>query len=327
VGTSIASSVEWALAQLFAKVELLDTAPSIGQVPTGLAGLVDLTDVSFKFTPVLGWTASYEIGFYSAGGEKTGSWTLGPVERIVSTEVSYLAPTGLSYAIRDLTAKFMVELPRQASARRWLEDANIRPAELRPFLKLQPDMAQYANKVMLLPPLPFWRYIDHEAAVECVGNRLLTLNPPVEIVLAESIRFEFFPWLEPSTAPATVEDLRKLIFQPAIEQKMRALGVRYLLSIQGGTSTSIPGGGILCGGSGMAAGCFGFAYGSHESSFTATIVDLQSEEQPQDVKSKETSGVYVPAFVLPIPFLAPTEAAACERLAKDVHDVISKNRK
>ena len=300
--------------------------PSVDQLPVGLVGVVELSDVSPKHAGVM---ASYEINFYSSGGAKTGSWSLNGASFIWDMEGSSLSPlhsvgTDLTYVIRDLTASFMVELPRQESVKRWLEHANIRPAEIRPSLKVQPAKPQNSNKVMILPTLPLWRYTDHATAMECVGNRLRAYSPPIEIVLAENVRFDFFPWLEPSTAPTTVEGLRTLILQPAIEQKMRGLGVRYLLSIQGGSSTSIPGGGILCGAGFGAGGCFGFAYGSHESSFAASIVDLQSEEPPREVLSKETSGVYVPAFVLPIPFLAPTEAVACERLAKDIHSVISK---
>jgi hypothetical protein len=328
-GASIASTFQWALAQLFAEVVLLDAPPSVGKVPDGLVGVIELSDVAPKHAGVL---ASYEISFYSAKGEKIASWTLNGSAFIWDTEGSSLSSslhsvgTDLTYVIRDLTASFMVELPRQESVRRWLEDANIRPAELRPFLKVQAAKPQNANKVMILPTLPLWRYTDHATAMECVGNHLRAYNPPVEIVLAESVRFDFFPWLEPSTAPTNLEDLRTLVFQPAIEQKIRGLGVRYLLSIQGGTTTSIPGGGIFCGGSGMGAGCFGFAYGSHQSSFTASIIDLQENGEHSEVASKQSSDVYVPAFLLPIPLIAPTEAAACERLARDIHTAIAKNR-
>jgi len=331
-GAELASTFGWALSQKFARVVELDASPQKAGIPKGLAGAVELANVSLNKYPSLAHEEFvYDIVFYSTGGEGINEWLLvshvggsniWDIERSSPSASLQSIGTSLSYAIRNQTAMFLVGLEDQPAVKYWLEAAHIRPAKGRPFIATSPDIAPEANGVMILPDLDTWRYTDNSSAMDCVGKRLRVSSPPVEIVLTDSVRNEFYPWLEPSTAPKSIDSLRTWLSEPAIKEKMRRIGIRYLLSVQGGTSTSIPGGGIFC----APNGCIGFAYGSHESSFTATIVDLQSEEQPREVTSRETSGVYVPAFMLPIPFLAPTEAAACERLAKDIHAVILKSR-
>jgi hypothetical protein len=36
------------------------------------------------------------------------------------------------------------------------------------------------------------------------------------------------------------------------------------------------------------------------------------------------SGVYVPAFILPIPLMAATESKACEELSQRIHDRLTR---
>jgi hypothetical protein len=333
VGHALATTFEWALSQLFSKVVILNSTPSNAAIQSGLAGAIELANVSLSENQD---SFVYEIIFYSPTGEKIDTWSLAgnmgntalwDIESSSLSASMQSIGTGTSYGIRNQTAQFMLELPSQGAVKNWCQDAKIASTPLKPFIGNPLNRPARNNwRTMILPELISWRYTDHAKAMECVGNHLRIYDPPVEIVLAESIRLDFFPWLEPSTAPKTIGELRTLLQQPAMEQKLHELGIRYLLSIQGGTYTTIPGGGILCGAGMGGGGCFGFAFGTRDSSFTATIVDLQSEEQPREISSKESSGVYVPAFGIPIPLLAPTEASACEHLAKDIHAVISKSR-
>ena len=329
-GQALTSSFQWALSKLFATVVMLEQPPAAGELGPGLAGVIELSRVEHNqpSAPI-----KYEITFHSGAGSKVETWTLVGMVPLWDVERSSLSATmqhigtGLSYGIRDQTANLIVELPKQDSVRRWLASAGIHDPQLHPFYAPHPSKSEVAAKVMILPDVATWRYTDNVAPMNCVGNRLRGYQPPIEVVTMDNaLRLEFFPWLEPSTGPKTSEALRAWIDDPAIRDKMHELGVRHLLAFQGGTSTNVPGGGILCGASMGGGGCLGFAWGSHVSAFTASLFDLQAQGAPKELSSQQTSSVYIPAFVLPIPLMAPTEAAACEKLARDLHEVISREK-
>lgn len=331
VGSALASTFQWAVSQLFATVVVLDSQPNAKNIPGGLVGAIELTDVDLHEgdAPI-----GYDIKFYSAKGNSTDTYSLIGTSSLWDGQRSSVSATfqtigtALSYGIRNQTAKLLVELPKQNSVKHWLEDAGIRQTPLRPFRFRSPSNTQTGGeRVMILPDLSSWRYTDNVKAMDCVGNRLRAYHPPVDVVVMDNvIRLEFFPWLEPSTGPSSIEDLRAWLSEPAVGEKIRELRIRYLMTFEGGTEMAIPGGGILCGGGGPGAGCFGFAWGTRNSSFSATILDLHGRTLPKEVVSTQSSGVYVPSFVVPIPFLAPTESVACERLAHDLYEVITKRR-
>jgi hypothetical protein len=102
---------------------------------------------------------------------------------------------------------------------------------------------------------------------------------------------------------------------PAIRNGMPAIGARDPLEFHGNTKTDIPGGG----------GCLGFAWGSRESSFGAGLLDMGREGAPFAAGATQRGGVYVPAFILPIPIMASTETAACEELSRRIHDRLMRN--
>lgn len=329
-GQELTSSFRWALSKLFSNVVMLEQPPAAGNLPQGLAGVIELSKVELNegTAPI-----KYEVTFHSGAGSKPETWMLvGTIplwdgERSSLSAIMQHVGTGLSYGLRDQTANLIIELPKQDSVKHWLASAGIHDPQLHPFYSRDPGKGQVATRVMLLPDIVTWRYTDNVGPMNCVGNRLRGYQPPIDVVTMDNpLRLEFFPWLEPSTGPKTAEAFRTWIDEPAIKDKMRDLGVRHLLAFQGGTSTDVPGGGILCGASMGGGGCLGFAWGSHVSAFTASLFDLQDQGSPKELSSQETSGVYIPAFILPIPLMAPTEAAACEKLARDLHEVISREK-
>jgi hypothetical protein len=48
---------------------------------------------------------------------------------------------------------------------------------------------------------------------------------------------------------------------------------------------------------------------------------IRDDELSEAVATQHT-GVYVPAFGVPIPIFAPTEAMACDELARRIHGII-----
>jgi hypothetical protein len=322
VGDATASTFEWAVANMFTKVDELDTPPAGRTAPSGLAGSIVLEDVALEGTPRD--SLRYEIALYSAEGVRIDRWSLATPTALWDTRTSSFSlrgtvATDFSYAIRNLTAQFMVDFTSHAAVRDWLAAAGIDPPALRPDFKPARTAAPPANRVLLVPNIDTWLYSDAAPAMACVGERLARLTPPFEVIPADRVRLEFFPWLEPGTAPKSAKDVRNWLADPAIEAKMHSIGVRYLLEFRGGTTTAIPEGAMLC-----SLGCYGFIWGSHESAFSAYVMDIQGDSELGSASVTRRSGVYIPAFVFPVPLLAPTQASACEEMAGRLHEIFAK---
>ena len=325
-GEAVASNFQWALEQMFARVGVLDAPPAGQALPDGLNGAVELSDIAYD--DAVPGSLRYELGLYSAKGERVDGWPITtplPVWDIEASGLSSLMMnrgTELAYAMRDVSAQFMVHFADRPAVQAWLAGEGVAAAAVRPAFSGSGVVPPAAPKILLVPNLGTWLYTDAARSMDCVGNRLAQASPPFEVIAADQVRLAFFPWLEPSTAPKSLADLQRWAAEPAIRNKMRAIGARYLLEFHGGTKTEIPGGGILCGAGFGGGGCFGFAWGSRESAFSATLLDMWENGTPLDASATQHSGVYVPAFGLPIPLMAATETAACEDLARRIHDLL-----
>ena len=319
-GNSAAANFEWAVAKMFAKVNELDAPPVGRAAPDGLAGSIALEDVALTGTPPR--SLRYEIALYSAQGDRIDHWSLETPMALWDLEPSSFSlhgvATDLSYAIRNITAQFMVDFTSHAVVRDWLALAGIEAVELQPDFRPAGTVAPPANRILLVPNIDTWLYSDAAVAMACVGERLAQMTPPFEVIPADRMRLEFFPWLEPATAPKSAEAMRTWLAEPAIEAKLRSIGVHYLLEFRGGTKTAIPRGAMVC-----SLGCFGLLWGSHESGFSAYVVDLWGDTELRGASVTRRSGVYVPAFFLPLPILAQTQASACEEMAGRLHAILA----
>jgi hypothetical protein len=330
VGGEIARTFQWALAQLFSTVVVLDAPVAEPPTAASLAGIIELTHV--------GRQLGYEVTFRKASGEAIGRWSMNDgTSSEIRSEFPIPEPwdvtrsdfewhglgTGAAYTIRDNTALVLLQLPLQEAVKTWLADAHVQSSAVRPFVGQQGPRSGRQDRVMLLPDLGTWYYTNNGKAMSCVGDRLRQGEPPIDVGNIDDVRLAFFPWLEPSTAPRTPEEFRALLEDAAIRQKMIELGIRYLMAIEGGT-TSDKHGGILCGvgPAGGGGGCLGFIWGNRESSYVATIIDVTSPRESREIAGKKTGHYYIPAFALPIPLIAPTESAACEQLAEHVRQFV-----
>jgi hypothetical protein len=325
VGGEIASTFQWALTQLFTTVVLLDAPVADPSAAASLAGIIELSHVGRRL--------DYDVTFRNASGEVIGRWSMNDGTRAEFSEFPIPEPwdvtrsdfewqglaTGAAYTIRDNTALLLLQLPRQEAVRSWLADAHVQSSTLHPYLGQPRPGSGRQDRVVLLPNLGTWYYTNNGKAMSCAGERLRHGDPPIEVINIDDVRLAFFPWLEPSTAPKTPEELHALLEDPAIQQKMAELGIRYLMAIEGGT-TQEEHGGMWCGvgPTGGGGGCLGFVWGNRESSYVATIVDVTRPHESRDIAGKHAGHYYVPAFALPIPLIAPTQGKACEQLAEHV---------
>lgn len=328
-GKEISSTFIWATGQMFAHVVEINFPPTEKNIPNNLAGVIVLSDVSIGDASGLE-SLRYEIGLYSQGGHLVDQWSLTvprmnwDVEQSSLTSLIQSVGSEFSYSIRNLTALFMVDFVKHVSVQHWLSSAGVTELTIGPSYSVSIDtQSQSANRVLIVPNIGTWLYTDASRAMSCVGNRLAQFVPPVKVISADTIRLELFPWIEPSTAPTSVDELQNLLSNLAIKNKIRALGVGYILEFHGGTTTDIPRGGIFCGVVTGGGGCLGYAWGSRESSFNATILDIKDKNKLSNAVSAQKGGVYVPAFIFPMPIMAATESKACQDLTSQIHTLIT----
>lgn len=308
-GDEAAATFRWALERMFAKVVVVDESPSERVIPGGLAGVIELSDISIGPHVLI-----FESGLYSGKGDKIDSWQIS--SPIISDR------TELAYVMSDVIAQFMVRFPDRPAVKSWLAGQGIAEVTVRPFFSNDDAARPSGSRILLAPILS---HSEAKLAMSCLGNRLAHTSPPFNLATVDSIRLEIFPWLEPSLAPKTSEDVQRWLADDAIQKRLWSVGVRYLLEFHGETKTDMPDGGMLCGGGFGAGGCFGYSSGTRESSFNVTLLDLRDRGKPLDTSVTERGGVYIPAFILPIPFIAATETKACDDLASRIHEML-KNR-
>lgn len=140
-------------------------------------------------------------------------------------------------------------------------------------------------------------------------------NSPFQIYADGQFVDALYPWLEPSTAPANADGLGALLARPGVGERVSAMGVRYIVWIDGATKKTDGGGSVACGAGPGGAGCIGLGWWEKQSDYQATVWDLRDQIGVGDVTT-EVSGtsVFIGA-VAPIPIIMPVQSTACDRMA------------
>ena len=159
--------------------------------------------------------------------------------------------------------------------------------------------------------------------VDCVGERMTTGNDALSVIPEKQFVDAMFPWFEPRTAPLRTRDLERLMSEPVVADKMAEFGVRYMVWLDGFTETSGRTGTISCTVGPGGAGCFGFGSWEDDSTFDARVWDVASLQNVGTISTDATGQSYVPALVIPIPFIARVEANACIRLADQLKQFVN----
>ena len=159
--------------------------------------------------------------------------------------------------------------------------------------------------------------------VDCVGERMTTGSDALSVIPEKQFVDAMFPWFEPRTAPLRTRDLERLMSEPVVADKMAEFGVRYMVWLDGFTETSGRTGTISCTVGPGGAGCFGFGSWEDDSTFDARVWDVASLQNVGTISTDATGQSYVPALVIPIPFIARVEANACIRLADQLKQFVN----
>ena len=133
----------------------------------------------------------------------------------------------------------------------------------------------------------------------------------------------FYPWFEARIAPTEVEDLQNIAHNEKIKDRLESLGIRYLVWIDGSTSRINQNGSVQCAvATGGIPACFGFLSWRAESVYEAVIWDVERNISVGKLSAESKGMSFVPAVVIPIPFIARTQSSACASLADQLKEFI-----
>ena len=159
--------------------------------------------------------------------------------------------------------------------------------------------------------------------VSCVSGKTGSGEDGLSVMSERAFMDDLFPWFEPRTAPINMKDLTDVISRPLISEKIRAVGVRYLVWVEGTTQRSEESGALQCTVvSGGIPACFGFLSWESGSDYEASIWDINRGINVGKVSSEASGTSIVPALVVPIPFIARVQNQACISLAEQLKTFI-----
>ena len=159
--------------------------------------------------------------------------------------------------------------------------------------------------------------------VACVSEEVNTGQGAVAVLTEREFVDATFPWFEPRTAPINMDDLVKVLNRPLVAGRIREIGVRYLVWIEGATQRSDQSGTLQCTVvTGGIPACFGFLSWENGANYEASIWDVR-EGTTVGMLSSEASGTsFVPAVVVPLPFIARVRRKACTTLADQLKEFL-----
>ena len=151
--------------------------------------------------------------------------------------------------------------------------------------------------------------------MDCMSSALVRGKDAVRVHDNNAFVDKLFPWFEPSTAPTRPEGVSAVLAQPGVGEMVAQTGVRYIVWLDGSTRKTDGGGSLACGAAPGAAGCIGFGWWEKQSAYEATIWDMQQAKTAGSIGTNVTGTSAIVGAVVPIPFIARVEAAACDRMA------------
>ena len=154
--------------------------------------------------------------------------------------------------------------------------------------------------------------------VACLGTKLQ--RQVKEVVVIPELQFidDFYPWFEARTAPQHPKKLRQVLDQPLVASRIRQLGIRFFIWVEGSTERTGSNGSMTCSIGPTGGGCFGFGTWEDTSDYETTIWDIDSFKEVGRISTEAVGTSYMPAFVIPIPMLAQVEGDACEGMGNQL---------
>ena len=149
--------------------------------------------------------------------------------------------------------------------------------------------------------------------MDCVSNNLQ--DRTIAVRRQRRIRRLHVSLVRAGNGSSKPEAVATLLSHPGVSEKVAASGVRYVVWLDGSTAKTDGGGSIACGAAPGAAGCIGFGWWEKESDYEATIWDLQQARSAGSVGANVTGTSAIIGAIVPLPFIARVQSAACNRMA------------
>ena len=151
--------------------------------------------------------------------------------------------------------------------------------------------------------------------ISCVAGKMTGGANRVSVIPEQQFIDATFPWFEPRTAPARANDLPRLLDHPPLADRLDRMGLKYLVWIEGSTQRTDSGGSLSCAVTPAGGGCFGFLSWENDSTYEASIWDIDTGTAAGRISSEAIGTSYMPAVIVPIPILARVRSSACSALA------------
>ncbi|WP_461521351.1 hypothetical protein [Porticoccus sp.] len=158
-------------------------------------------------------------------------------------------------------------------------------------------------------------YETEPGFIDCIGDKLAN-NGLIKVMPEQEFLDGFYPWFEPRTAPLGLKRMGAALNDPLIGNRIRQLGIRYMIWVDGKTETSEKTGAMSCALSPAGGGCFGFTSWDKYSNYEAIIWDLKQLDEKGRVTVDSKGSSYVFAVGAPIPLIAQVQSGACEGIGK-----------
>lgn len=154
--------------------------------------------------------------------------------------------------------------------------------------------------------------------VQCIGGKLQRATDDIRIIPEAEFVNQFYPWFEARTAPLHPKKLKKVLDQPLVAERIKALNIKYFIWVEGSTERTSSTGSMTCSIGPGGGGCFGFGTWEDTSDYETTIWDLNTFKEVGRVSTEAVGTSYMPAFVIPVPLLARVEGDACVGMGKQL---------
>ena len=159
--------------------------------------------------------------------------------------------------------------------------------------------------------------------VDCISDALAKGNEGLNVHSSTQFEDKMYPWFEPSTAPLSTDDLSQLLEKPGVMQQVRDTGVRFVVWLDGSTERVASGGGITCAAGVGGAGCMGLAWWEDDARYDATVWDIEELSSAGTIHADVKGRSVMPAIVIPLPFIARPQAAACRGLTEQIRQFLT----
>ena len=174
-----------------------------------------------------------------------------------------------------------------------------------------------AEKIVGLGRRHAGHYETEPDFIRCIGDKLGGVRN-VEVLDEKAFIDSVYPWFEPRTAPLKLARLQYLLREPLLADRIKQLGVRYMIWVDGNTETTESSGSVSCAVAPGAGGCFGFATWDKVSNYEAVIWDVNDLSDKGRVRVDAEGSSYLLAIGAPIPFIARVQGEACEGIGNQL---------